>query len=37
MKWVSNPDLSLSDGHGQFEENSPLIHFDQFSDYFYIQ
>ena len=37
MKWTSNTDPSCKDGWGQFEIDGPVIHFEQFSDYFYVQ
>ena len=33
--WIGKTDAK--DGHGKFEEDGPLIHFDNFKDYFYLQ
>ena len=32
-RWIGKEDAH--DGHGQFEDGGPLIHFDSFTDYFY--
>lgn len=33
-RWIGKEDAH--DGHGQFEDGGPLIHFDSFTDYFYL-
>lgn len=32
--WIGK--IDADDGHGKFEEDGPLIHFDCFRDFFYI-
>ena len=34
-KWIGKEDAP--DGFGQFENDGPLIHFNSFKDYFYLQ
>lgn len=34
-RWTGREDAE--DGYGQFEDNGPMIHFDNFKDYYYVQ